>query len=849
MLRRTRRTLLAGALICAAAGAAPTHAHVATCSWMDTSESSTQRANELLAAMSLDDKVALVTGSIGFGSNPANPGSAAVVAANPALCIPALVMNDAGAGVGDLQTDTTAYPDQIAQAASWDRDAQERLGHALGQEAFTKGVNVLLAPGMNIARTPLNGRTFEYAGEDPYLAGQSAAAAIRGIQAEHVVATAKHYALNSQETNRNTNSEDADEQTEQEIYLAPFETAINEGGAGAVMCSYNKVRDVWACENPRLLNSILKGQFGFGGWVMSDWFATHSTAPAANAGLDQEMPGGQYFGSALKSAVQAGDVPVARLDDMVRRIASTMFRLGLFDHVPAEGATAAAANAETPEHIAAARAAGDDGAVLLKNEASTLPLAANGKRIAVIGPAADDAGAQNAYQGAGSAHVPLFGTKPDVVSPLSAITTRAAAAGGSVVFDRGDDPAAAAAAARGADVAVVVVHNIATEGVDLPDLKLHSGSCDVITGCKYDNTDEDALISAVAAANPHTVVVLQTAGPVTMPWLPAVPAVLETWFPGQEDGHVVADLLFGDVNPSGKLPITFPASESDGPLKSPRQYPGVDLRSTYSEGILVGYRWYDAQQARPLFPFGYGLSYTTYAFSGLTVTPRFDGTADVAFDVKNTGSRPGAEVAQVYVGAGPALPGVQQAVRSLRGYEKLSLAAGETRRVTISLDRRSFQYWDTATHAWKTNYGPRTIWVGDSSAELPLSGQTAPLASSSQTSQVGGTVPATLSLTVGNASFGAFTPGVERTYETSSAATVTSTAGDATLSVDGGRLSNGPFALSEPLQIAFSKSTWPAPVSNDPVTIGFTQHIGASEPLRTGTYSKTLTFTLSTTQP
>jgi beta-glucosidase len=845
-----RRALLAGAAACAVAAATPHTAAAASCAWMDTSQSAAQRTDELVAAMTLDDKINLVTGSIGFGSGTINPGSAATVAGNPALCEPSLVMNDAGAGIGDLQTGTTAFPDSIGQTATWDRAAQQQLGAALGQEAFTKGVNVLLAPGMDVTRTPLNGRTFEYAGEDPYLAGESAAATIRGVQSEHVVATAKHYALNSQEVDRNTISEDADEQTEQEIYLAPFEAAVREGGAGAAMCAYNQVHGVYSCENPTLLNSILKGQFGFTGWVMSDWFGTHSTAAAANAGLDQEMPGGQFFGPALKTAVQNGDVPLARLDDMVHRIAFTMFRLGLFDHVPAEGADAAAATATTPAHLATARAAADEGAVLLKNQDAVLPLTA-GKKIAVIGPAADDAGAQNAYQGAGSGRVPLLGTKPDVVSPLGAITARAATGGGSVVFDKGTDPQAAAAVARDADVAVVVVHNISTEGIDLPDLKLHSGSCDVFNGCKYDGTDEDALVAAVAAANPHTVVVLQTAGPVTMPWLSAVPGVLETWFPGQEDGHVVSDLLFGDVNPSGKLPVTFPVTESDGPLKTPAQYPGVDGHSTYSEGIFVGYRWYDAQHVAPLFPFGYGLSYTTFAFAHEAVTPRFDGSVDVSFDVTNTGSRPGAEVAQVYVGAGPAVPGVQQAVRALRGYDRVDLAPGETRRETVTLDPRSFQYWNSARHAWTTDYGQRTIWVGDSSANLPLSATTAPLASTSVTGGVGGTVPATLSLTLGApASFGGFTPGVDHTYTAQTTANVISTAGDAMLAVsDPGHLTNGAYSLTDPLQVSFSKSSWTAPVSNDPVTIGFSQHIGANDPLRTGTYSRTLTFTLSTTQP
>jgi beta-glucosidase len=355
---------------------------------------------------------------------------------------------------------------------------------------------------------------------------------------------------------------------------------------------------------------------------------------------------------------------------------------------------------------------------------------------------------------------------------------------------------------------------------------------------------------------------LNTSSAVTMPWLDKVDAVLETWYPGQQYGTALASLLYGDVNPSGKLPLTFPADDQQGPWGAGSlQYPGDGTNVFYSEGLLVGYRWYDAQHAAPLFPFGHGLSYTSFAFSNLSVTPQFDGTVDVAFDVKNTGARGGTEIPQVYVGAGPDVPGVQQAVRSLRGYSRVNLDPGQTRRETIKLDRRSFQYWNSAAQKWTTNYGPRTISVGDSSANLPLSALTAPLASTSRSGSVSGNVPATLSLTLGaTAAFGAFTPGVAKDYTASTTANVISTAGDATLTVTDpspvatGHLVNGSFALPSPLLIAGAAlpatvKTWSAPASNDLVAVPFSQHIGVTDALRTGAYSKTLTFTLSTTTP
>jgi beta-glucosidase len=679
----------------------------------------------------------MVTGTGEFNPTAANPEAASTIAANPALCIPALVLNDATAGVGDQQQLTTAFPDSIGLAAAWDPTLAQQYGSVLGREAFAKGVNVLLGPGVDIARNPLNGRNFEYAGEDPYLAGQAAAAIVQGIQSQHVIATVKHYALNDQEASRMTDSSDADERTMQEIDLAAFEAAV-KAGVGSVMCSYNRVNSVYACENPYLLHSVLDDQFGFNGFVMSDWGANHSTVASANAGLDMEMPGGtgtspEYWGPALQTAIQDGEVSVATLNGMVRRILTTMFRVGLFDHVPAEGAQAAATPATNSDSLAMATTAAEEGTVLLKDAGGVLPLGGPGKRIAVIGPAAGEAGATLAEQGYGSGHVPEFAYQPGVVSPLQSITARAAQAGDVVTYADGDATADAVAAASAADVAVVFINDAEIEGADRPDLNAHAGTCSFLdfassTSCTDTPLDENALVSAVAAANPQTIVVMQSGGPVAMPWVGQVPGILENWFPGQVDGDAIAPILFGDVDPSGKLPLTFPVSLSDDPLQTAAQYPGVSEpgdtvgpHSSYSEGLLVGYRWYDAKGIAPLYPFGYGLSYTTFSHSGISVR-RTGAGASVSFKVTNTGTRVGADVAQVYVGDPPA---VGEPPKQLKGFRRVSLGPGQSTTVSIPLNAMSFAHWDTSQHEWVVSAGTYQVMVGSSSRDIAGHGSVA----------------------------------------------------------------------------------------------------------------------------
>jgi beta-glucosidase len=689
---------------------------------MNARRSPSERARALLAAMDLSDKLNMVTGSTGTPAlSYPNYGSAGVVLAIPALCVPALVLNDAAAGIGDTQVLTTAFPDAVTQAATWDRGLLREYGAVLGAEAFAKGVNVLLGPGANILRDPLNGRGWEYYGEDPYLTGESVAAIVRGIQQNRVVATVKHYVADDQEKTADNNfgniSNNVGPRTMRELELPAFEAAVR-AGVGAVMCTSEQVNDVYACENRQYLTQVLDGQLKFPGWVMSDWQAAQSTAASAKAGLDMEMPSAQYYGPALQAAIEHGLVPISTLDGMVYRILATMFRLGLFDHVPREGAQAFAANASTARSVAMAVKVAQEGTVLLKNADNVLPLTGAGRRIAVIGSPAGALGATLAEQGYGSGHVPEPGYPVGVVSPLQAITARAVAAGDLVTYADGSTTVDAVLAARAAQVAVVFVSDVSSEGFDRRDLSARAGTCDPVqqTGCMYSSLDQNALVSAVAAANPNTVVVLQNGGPLVMPWLTQVKGVVENWYPGQVDGHAIAPILFGDVNPSGHLPETFPVALSDGPLRTVAQYPGVNGQVSHSENLRVGYRWYTAKHIAPLFPFGFGLSYTTFRFSGLSVTPTASG-ADVRVTVTNTGPRYGADVAQVYIGDPPASrePPVQ-----LKGYQRVALDPGQQTRVTIALDQRSFGYWSAASGHWTVAPGCYSIMVGDSSANTPL---------------------------------------------------------------------------------------------------------------------------------
>ncbi len=707
------------------------------CTWMDASKSPEARAQELLAAMSLDDKIKMVTGIGVLNPKSPNKGASGVIPGNPKLCVPDLVLNDSSGGIGFNQKGTTAFPQGITQGSTWNADLIKAYGKVLADEAAVKGVNVILGPGMNLSRNALAGRNLEYAGEDPYLTTEMGVKLIQGIQSQPgMMANAKHFVLNEQETDRKNNSSEVDERTLREIYLPPFVSAI-EAGVGSFMCSYNRVAAVHACENKRLLTDLLKDELGFDGFVMSDWGATFGTATGANAGLDMEMAGDGYagisfaqpakWGAKLKTAVQDGTVPNARIDDMIRRIATPMFRLGLFEHPPVTGKAAASAVATTDHSLDVAQQIAEEGSVLLKNVNGILPLKSEAKRLAVIGLPASPFGSKLSSQGFGSNHVPVFGLHPDVSDPLSALRKRAAVNGTNVSYDSGAVPLVSGLIAKNADAAIVFVGNAEIEGEDRKDLKPRQAYCNpflevlqgLVSRCVGIPGDQDALVSAVVKANPNTIVVLQNGGPLAMPWLSSVKGVVENWYPGQVDGDAITSLLFGDANFSGKLPITFPKKVEDGPLRTAEQFPGVKgtdgiSRSTYSEKLLIGYRWYQAKNIEPLFPFGYGQSYTTFSFSDLTVSPSSDG-ATVSVKVTNTGSRAGAEVAQVYVKF-PAATG--EPPLQLRGFDKVSLQPGQSKTVAIALDDRAFSVWDGG---WTIKAGCYGVHVGSSSADQPLS--------------------------------------------------------------------------------------------------------------------------------
>jgi beta-glucosidase len=680
--------------------------------WMDAALDPDQRADMVLAAMTQDEKIALVHGS--GNATGASNGGAGFVPGIPRLGLPDLNMADSSVGLtrnGARGRYSTLLPSTLGEAASWDGEVNYAYGAMIGREARAEGYNVSLAGGMDLARDPRNGRNFEYLGEDPVLAGESYAKWLRGLQDQTVIGDIKHYAFNDQETGRTIANVLLDERTMRESDLLAFEIGIKKGEPGMVMCSYNKVNSDWACENDYLLNQVLKRDWDFRGFVVSDWGATHSTAKAALAGLDQEQSGGVFFGEALKQAIADGQVPQTRLDDMVHRILRTEFASGVVDKKMVEQVPDVFGDLDVAQRVAEASD------VLLKNN-GVLPLnSASVKTIAVVGSyanvgvltgggsaqvdppggnaIANDQGAVNLGQAGVFARGAIWW--PD--SPMKAIAARAPQA--KVTFDPGADIGAAVAAARSADVAIVFASQPASEGRDQTGLFLPD--------------NQDALIQAVAAANPRTIVVLETGGPVTMPWLARVAGVVEIWFPGSRGAEALSALLFDDVNFTAKLPVTFPASEDQlpvrriaGPSRSP--VPGAPTGQSfdvkYPEKDLVGYKWYDARKLTPLFPFGFGLSYTDFAYSDLTVE-----ADQVSFTLRNAGTRDGAEIAQVYA----TRPGDPAGVRRLVGFTKLALKAGESKSVTVPIDPLYLSSFDATLHRWIELPGTYAVMVGGAS--------------------------------------------------------------------------------------------------------------------------------------
>jgi beta-glucosidase len=724
--------------------------------WRDKSKSPDQRARDVLPRLTLQEKISLIHADGTFTT----PGL-------PRFATGKLWMSDGPNGVREEIEATgwnparatndfsTAMPADIAMAASFDLDLGAAYGNVIGEEARTRGKHIMLGPGLNIMRSPLNGRNSEYLGEDPYLTSRMAVGFINALQSHGVAACAKHYALNNQETNRGTVNVHVDERTMREIYLPAFKAAVTEAHVLSIMTAYNRVNGEYCSENDFLLNTVLKKDWNFQGLVMTDWGGCHSTINAANHGLDLEMGSNVNAGAAAHDKdflanpllqIMQGEnpaVPMSRIDDMVLRNLRVMFATGLFDPPAAD---AQAKPLMSPDHIEAARKIAEGGMVLLKNADQLLPLdPAKIKAIAVIG---DNAQARFAHDGNSAAIKTAY-----EITPLEGIQKRAGndskvtfaqgyarAAGGR----RGGAPATqnpqlladAVTAAKAADVAIVVAglyRGQDQEGADRPSFNLPPGQAE--------------LIQAVAKANPKTLVILTGGSPSLVdPWINDTAGLLMYWYGGTEGGNALARVIFGDVNPSGHLPCTWPKQIADSPAHNPNDpaiFPGVNgtpagggrggnrgplaadagPQENYAEGILVGYRWFDARNINPQFPFGFGLSYTTFAMSDFSQikAERAAGDKSIAtfrLSIANTGTRAGSQVVQAYVTQ--ANPSVVRPPQELKAFQKVSLNPGEKRAIDLSFDPSSFTHYDVAQHAWIADAGDYTILVGDSSRNLPL---------------------------------------------------------------------------------------------------------------------------------
>jgi beta-glucosidase len=692
-----------------------------------------QRVEDLLGRMTPAEKARMLAGSGWMESFPIER-----------LGIPAIKMADGPMGVRNWTGSsaitsaatispvlTTAFPASIGMASSWDLDLVQQEGRVIAQEVKALGRDMILAPTVNINRTPLWGRNFEGYGEDPYVAARMGVAYIRGVQGEGVIPSVKHFAANNEEFERHRIDEAIDLRTLHEIYFPAFKAAVEEAGVWAVMNAYNKVNGQYCAENPFLLTETLRKSWGFKGFVISDWGSTYSTAATVNAGMNLEMPGGepmrrwlaqpstQEAGNGagwlteekVTAAIASGEIEQSTGDDNVRGLLRVMFTAGLFDTPHVGGG-----EVDTPEQRAVARKAATESMVLLKNEGAVLPL--DGKKVrsvAVIGPSAAIA----RTGGGGSSLV----RAKYAVTPLDGIK-EAAGAGAQVTYalgvamqgeDATKDPHAeqdeAVALAAKSDVAVVVVgysYKLEGEGHDRPSMDLPAG--------------QDELIKAVAAVNKKTIVVVVAGAPVTMtPWIHDVPAVLYAWYGGQEAGHAVGDLLFGVAVPSAKLPITYPARIEDSTAYG--HYPGENLHVTYAEGLYVGYRGFDKRKVEPLFPFGFGLSYTTFEYSGLKVsqpTVKKGGTVEVSLQVRNSGSRAGAEVIQLYVHDVEA--SVDRPEKELKGFRRVTLQPGQTDTVSFTLDQSALSFFDPGKKAWVAEPGAFEVLVGASSRDIRLRG-------------------------------------------------------------------------------------------------------------------------------
>ena len=822
--RRPRiRLLAAAAIVIAALAMAPAGATAATrakpaqasnCPWVGSTQPIARRVSELMSQMTVAQEDFLVEGhgTTNEGPMPSPNPYVFWMPGIPSLCIPDLGEEDGPNGVADSLTGVTQLPAGVSLAATFDPSLARQYGEVIGQEELGKGAAVNLGPTINIDRDPRWGRSFEAFTEDPFLNAALATSEIEGVQSTGEMSQVKHFAAYNQETNRNTEQDDVivSQRTLNEIYLPAFQAAVQQAKAGSVMCSYATINGNYACQNRYLLTDMLDQEWGYPGFVTSDYGALHSTAGGAYAGLDQEQPFDTYFGTPLLDAVTGGTISQSVLNTMVQRMLTEMFRFGLVDHplTPTPSATVT-----TPAHQATGTRVADTGTTLLKNDNGTLPIS-TGHTVAVIGPAASlapvNGGGGSAYVVPSQTVTPLQGIQSadgssnvtytqglPTDTSLSAIPSSAlspAFPSGGTSFGQGytgtltapetgtyvlaidnpcgcytpeyldlnnqpliDDPSTppvhtysvavnltagqtytlsipsggsqadsltwampsqlatyinpAVAAAKAASSAVVVVSDdTESEATDRLGLNLPSA--------------QDELISAVTAANPDTTVVIDAGAPVVMPWLNQAGAVVDAWYPGQSNGTSLANVLFGKVDPSGHLPVTFPASLTDVPASATEEFPGVNGQVLYTEGLDVGYRWYDAKGITPLFPFGFGLSYTHFRFSDLRVTPTAsDGVSDVQVSatITNAGSRAGADVAQLYLGD-PAAAG--EPPRQLVDFKRVALAPGQSARLQFTVTPRDTWWWDQDAGGWTQSAGRYGLYLGDSSAlaDLPLRG-------------------------------------------------------------------------------------------------------------------------------
>ena len=707
------------------------------------------RVEDLLGRMTLEEKISLVHADSKF-----------TTAAIPRLQIPRRWLSDGPHGVReDIGPDTwkpagrtddfaSYLPAGIALAATWNPDTGRAYGEVVGQEARRRGKDIMLGPAINIMRTPLCGRNHEYYGEDPYLASRMVVGYIQGEQSAGVASCVKHFAANNQELQRNTIDVEMDERSLREIYLPAFRAAVQEAGVLAVMGAYNKFRGEFCCHNDYLLNRVLKKEWGFKGLVMSDWNGVHETAQAVRNGLDLEM--GTVFkdrenkekevnyddfflARAFREGIQHGDYPTALLDDKVRRNLRVMITTGVLDPKRPEGSL------NTPAHEATALRVAEESMVLLKNDGNFLPLNSGKiKSLAVIG---ENAQLRHASGGDSAAIKALY-----EITPLEAITRRAGRAM-NITFSRAyrqpkllsEDVADEAGVVRGGmeNVSAQEVADMADRAVRAAkeaDAVIYVGGLNHNHGFDSEGADranmklpynQDELLSRILEANPRTVVVLNTGSPVEMgPWLEKAPAVVEAWYPGMEGGNALAHLLFGDANPSGKLPFTFPKALKDSPAHALNAYPGSNGTVRYEEGLLVGYRWFDTKKIEPLFPFGHGLSYTTFEYSNLRLVSSKESAGPVVtaeFEVANTGTREGSEVAQLYIH--PENPGLPRPDKELKGFKKIALKPGEKKTVSLPLGQEAFSYYDPAKNGWWFDKSDYKVLVGASSRDIRLESQ------------------------------------------------------------------------------------------------------------------------------